>query len=66
VPTGATAEAVGQLVRGCNRRTAMGRRDYAVLLLLSRLGLRAIEAATLTLDDLRWAAGEIVMSVFRR
>jgi len=61
VPTGATAEDVGQLVRGCNRRTAIGRRDYAVLLLLSRLGLRAIEAATLTLDDLRWAAGEIVI-----
>jgi site-specific recombinase XerD len=61
VPTGATAEDVGQLVCGCNRRTAVGRRDYAVILLLSRLGLRAIEAATLTLDDLRWAAGEIVI-----
>jgi site-specific recombinase XerD len=61
VPTGATAEDVGQLLRGCNRRTAVGRRDYAVILLLSRLGLRAIEAATLTLDDLRWAAGEIVI-----
>lgn len=61
VPTGATAETVGQLLRGCNRRTAVGRRDYAVLLLLSRLGLRAIEVATLTLDDLRWAAGEIVI-----
>jgi hypothetical protein len=41
---GATAEAVGQLLRGC-RRTAVGRRDYAVILLLSRLGLRAIEAS---------------------
>ena len=53
--------AVAPLLAGCNRRTAVGRRDYAVLLLLARLGLRAVEAATLTLDDLRWADGEIVI-----
>jgi site-specific recombinase XerD len=61
VPTGAPAEDVRRLLRGCNRRTAVGRRDYAVILLLSRLGLRAIEAATLTLDDVHWAIGEIVI-----
>lgn len=41
----------------CDRTTIAGRRDYAVLLLLARLGLRAGEAALLTLDDIDWRAG---------
>lgn len=45
----------------CDRRTAVGRRDYAVLLLLSRLGLRAGEVAALQLDDLDWKAGEVII-----
>jgi site-specific recombinase XerD len=36
-------------------------RDYAMLLLLARLGLRAAETAALSLDDLRWRAGEVVV-----
>ena len=44
------------------RHTPPGRRDYAVLLLLARLGLRATEVCRLTLDDLDWRAGEIVVS----
>lgn len=44
-----------------DRRTAIGRRDYAVLLLMLRLGLRACEIAALTLDDVDWMAGEIVV-----
>lgn len=43
----------------CDRRTAVGCRDYAVLLLLGRLGLRAGEVAALQLEDLHWATGEI-------
>jgi integrase len=39
----------------------MGRRDYAILLLLAKLGLRADEAATLTLDDIDWRASEILV-----
>ena len=38
-----------------------GRRDYAILLLLARLGLRAGEIVSLELDDIRWRAGEIVV-----
>jgi integrase/recombinase XerD len=45
----------------CDRRTSVGRRDYAVLLLLSRLGLRACEVAALRLDDVDWKAGEIMI-----
>lgn len=45
----------------CDRRTSVGRRDFAVLLLLSRLGLRACEVAALRLDDVDWKAGEIMI-----
>ena len=44
-----------------DRRTAQGRRDYAILLLLARLGVRACEIVALTLDDIRWERGEITL-----
>lgn len=49
------------LLRSCDRRRSNGRRDHAVLLILLRLGLRAGEVARLTLDDIDWRAGEIVV-----
>lgn len=61
VPKGIERGQVKRLLRSCDRRTAMGRRDYAVLLLLARLGLRAGEVAALTLDDIDWKAGEIIV-----
>lgn len=45
----------------CDRRTIVGYRDYAVLVLLGRMGLRACEVATLQLDDLDWTTGEILV-----
>lgn len=45
----------------CDRRTIVGCRDYAVLVLLGRLGLRACEVSALQLEDLDWTAGEIVI-----
>lgn len=54
-------EDVYRIVGACNRRTATGRRDYAVLLLLARLGLRASEVVQLTLDDIDWEAGELIV-----
>jgi integrase/recombinase XerD len=45
----------------CNQKTALGRRDYAILLLLARLGLRAGEVACLTLEDLDWETGHITI-----
>jgi len=59
VPKSIEPEQVERLLKSCNRRTATGRRDYAVLLLLARLGLRGGEVSALTLDDLDWGAGEI-------
>jgi integrase/recombinase XerD len=55
------ASSVARLLDSCDRGTAVGRRDFAILLLLSRLGLRIGEVATLRLDDLDWRAGELVV-----
>jgi integrase/recombinase XerD len=52
---------VARLLASCDRRTIFGRRDYAVLVLLSRLGLRAGEVAALELADLDWRAGELAV-----
>ena len=51
-----------RLLAACDRRTGTGRRDYAVMLLLSRLGLRAGEVARLGLDDIDWRRGEITIA----
>src|SRR5215831_14799782 len=50
------------LLAACDRRTPTGRRDYAIVLLLSRLGLRAGEVARLGLDDIDWRRGEFATS----
>ena len=52
---------VARLLASCDRRTTFGRRDYAVVTLLARLGLRAGEVATLGLGDIDWRAGELVV-----
>ena len=52
-----------QVLKHCDRRTASGMRDYAILLLLARLGLRAGEVVSLTLDDIDWQAGQLTLHV---
>lgn len=47
-------EAIERVLRSVDRRTAMGRRDYAMLLLLATYGLRASEVVGLSLDDIDW------------
>jgi integrase/recombinase XerD len=61
LPRALPAGQVKLLLDGCDRATATGRRDYAIVLLLSRLGLRRCEVAALSLDDVDWRAGEIVV-----
>jgi integrase/recombinase XerD len=54
----------GQLERlldSCDRETVTGRRDFAILKLLGRLGLRVGEVAALQLCDIDWRAGEIIV-----
>lgn len=50
-----------QLLEHCNRRTDVGRRARAAVLLMARLGLRVGEVAALRLDDIDWAAGELLI-----
>jgi len=52
---------VAALGGSCDRRTALGRRDYAVILTLTRLGLRAGELVGLRLEDLDWRAGQMLV-----
>lgn len=61
LPKGLEPGQLRRLLASCDRRTPTGRRDYAVLLLLSRLGLRAGEVARLSLDDIDWRRGEIAV-----
>ena len=53
---GPSPSAAGQHRSAC---TAIGRRDYAIVLLLARLGLRAGEVAFLELEDIDWDAGQV-------
>lgn len=59
IPRAIATDQVRQLLASINRRTAMGRRDYAILLLLARLGLRSGEVAFLELDDIDWNVGQL-------
>jgi integrase len=52
---------IKRLLRRCDRDSYTGKRDYTVLLLLARLGLRACEVVRLTLDDINWEAGELLI-----
>jgi site-specific recombinase XerD len=61
LPRGISPDAAQALLASCDRRQAIGRRDYAVLVTLLRLGLRASEAAALTLEDIDWRAGQITV-----
>jgi len=60
-PRGLETAEVARLLSGCDRRRSAGRRDYAILTLLERLGLRAAEVAAITLDDVDWHRGEVVI-----
>jgi integrase len=55
------SEAVQRVLSACKRSTVKGKRDYAILLLLARLGLGAGEIVALELDDINWANGELVV-----
>jgi integrase len=55
------SEAVQRVLSACDKSTVRGKRDYAILLLLARLGLRAGEIVALQFDDIDWANGELVV-----
>lgn len=61
MPKYLTPQEVQRVLKACDRRSAVGRRDYAILLLLARLGLRAGEVVGLQLED---STGEPAKSSF--
>jgi site-specific recombinase XerD len=61
VPRFLAGEQIQKILGSCDKETAIGKRDYALLLLLARLGLRAGEVVALTLDDFDWEAGLVTV-----
>jgi site-specific recombinase XerD len=61
LPMGIDRKTAAGLLGSCDRRRPKGQRDYAVLLILLRLGLRAGEVARLRLDDIDWRVGEVMV-----
>ena len=61
LPRGIAKHEADALLASCDRRTAIGLRDYALIITLLRLGLRRGEVAGLKLDDIDWRAGELVV-----
>jgi len=66
VPKFLPAEQIQHVLDCCDRDSAIGKRDYAILLLLARLGLRAGEVVALTLEDIDWEAGLITVRSKRK
>lgn len=61
VPRYLSLQEVERVLQACDRGKAVGRRDYAILLLLARLGLRAGEVVALQLEDIHWRSGKILV-----
>ena len=61
LPRGIGTDQAQALLDSCDRRTAIGRRDLAVIITLLRLGLRRGEVAGMRLEDINWRAGELVV-----
>ena len=61
LPRGISRVTLTRLLASCDRRTRGGPRDYAILLLLARLGLRSGEVARLALEDFDWRAGNVLV-----
>jgi len=61
LPKSIASEQVERLLKACNRESIVGQRDYAILLVLARLGLRAGEVVAMELDDLDWKTGELIV-----
>jgi integrase/recombinase XerD len=61
LPRALEPDQVRRLLASCDRGAGTGRRDFAILILLVRLGLRAGEVAGVQLDDVDWRAGELVV-----
>ena len=63
LPRAITTEQTEKLLASVERTTVVGRRNYAILVLFARLGLRAVEVASLMLDDIDWKAATVTVTL---
>lgn len=61
IPKALPADQVERVLDSCDRSTKNGKRDYAILILLARLGLRVGEVASLCLEDIEWESGTVTV-----
>ena len=61
LPKSLASEKIEYMLQQCDQSTAIGQRDYAILLLLTRLGLRTGEIVSMTLDDFNWDNGVLTI-----
>jgi site-specific recombinase XerD len=61
LPATLSSAEVEAILAANDRATALGRRNFAIVMVLARLGLRAAEVGALQLDDVNWRAGELVV-----
>jgi integrase/recombinase XerD len=61
LPKSLEPEQIECLLKSCDQNTKVGQRDFTILLLLARLGLRAGEIVKMTLDDINWDVGELII-----
>ena len=62
IPKAISQEHIQAVLASCDRDTSMGRRDYAIFMLLVHLGLRSNEIVSLTLDSIDWDLGSITVA----
>jgi site-specific recombinase XerD len=62
LPEHLSKQELNKLLKSCNKKTVIGVRDYAILLMLSQLGVRSSEVIKLTLDDIDWNRAEIIIN----
>ena len=61
LPTPAGEDVLPALLASCDRHTSLGKRDFAVLMVMAGLGLRAVEISRLRLEDLHWRTGQVTV-----
>lgn len=61
IPTTISPDQVQALLDSCDRSVAVGIRDFAIITLVARLGLRSIEVARMELDDIDWRTGQVTI-----
>jgi site-specific recombinase XerD len=61
IPRAIAEDQARKLLASIDRSTAMGLRDYAIVILLARLGLRSSEVVFLELDDIDWSTGQMIV-----